>query len=93
MIFNQSLAVLNNSCYMTLSQANQVRLQRESQQFVADKPGWFTLSPGVQETEIGFIFAAMSEQTQQNGNGQASVASVRVDWWQYWFRKSFIIEK
>lgn len=87
-IFNQSLAVLNNSCYMTIPQANEVRLQREVQQFLQDRVGWFTLAPGTQETEIGFIYAVMAETNQPGGSRSANGATVRVNWWQYWFSTS-----
>ena len=73
---------------MTIPQANEVRLQREVQQFLQDRVGWFTLAPSTQETEIGFIYAVMAETNQPGGSRQAAGASVRVNWWQYWFSKS-----
>lgn len=70
---------------MTVEQANEARLLRESTQFSLDKPGWFTLAVGTQETEVGFIFSVMSEVNQPGGSGKANAAQVRVNWWQYWF--------
>ena len=86
-IFQTSLAVLNGDSHMTFSQANEVRLQRESIASVADKPGWFTVAQDTQETELGFIFAVMKDFNLPN---YLTNPIVRVDWWDFWFSKSYI---
>lgn len=81
-IFDDSLAVLQNSSHMTIQQMNQVRLQRESLSLQQTWPGWFEESRPIQEFESGFIFAVMGDFHLPNFQKEPMV---RVEWWKYWF--------
>ncbi|RMY93848.1 hypothetical protein D0862_09111, partial [Hortaea werneckii] len=65
---------------------NQIRLQRESQQNINDFPGWFQQNIPPTLFETGFIFGATFDRDSK-GNMIGDTPSVRLDWWDFWFRE------
>ncbi|KAI7540981.1 hypothetical protein KC331_g8853 [Hortaea werneckii] len=65
---------------------NQIRLQRESQQNIDDFAGWFQQNIPPTLFETGFIFGATFDRDSK-GNMIGTTPSVRLDWWDFWFRE------
>ena len=65
---------------MDYSQANLIRLQRESTALQLDIPEWFLVDRPTMVFELGFIFAVMTDPTLGDDEPQ-----VRNDWFTYWF--------
>jgi hypothetical protein len=82
-IFEASLSPVGGLTHVDFTNANQIRLQTESNALVNDYLGWFVQDIPVQEGEFGFIYAVMSDPTLAGFS--TGEPSIRLDWWKYWF--------
>jgi len=78
-----SLAAIPGATHVNFTQGNEIRLRREIDSLNTAYPGWFTENIPVQEFELAYAFAVISDPALPGYS--TGFPEIRVDFWRYWF--------